>query len=108
MKISELPEPYKTLAEKRRREDDDPNMEADDPISAFVWTHTPEGSDFWDDVHGAQSVEQLPPIPSPTKGEICVILQQVSDEYDGQVNLGSRIMQEHIADRILKEMEESK
>ena len=42
------------------------------------------------------------------KGLICAVLKQVSDEHDGQVNLDSRIMQEHIAHRILKEMEESK
>ena len=42
------------------------------------------------------------------KGLICAVLQQVSDEQKGQVNLDSRIMQERIADRILKEMEESK
>ena len=40
------------------------------------------------------------------KGLICELLQRISDEYDGQVNLDSRIMQEMIADRILKEMEE--
>ena len=39
------------------------------------------------------------------KGLICEILKRVSDEYDGQVNLESHIMQEMIADRILKEME---
>ena len=42
------------------------------------------------------------------KGLICELLQRISDEHDGRVNLNSRIMQEHIADRILKEMEESK
>ena len=42
------------------------------------------------------------------KGLICELLQRISDEQKGQVNLDSRIMQEMIADRILKEMEESK
>ena len=106
MKISELPEPYKTRAEKRRREDVVPHMKADVISKAFVWMKTPEGISFWNDVHEVQSVEQLPPIPLPTKGEICAILQQVSDEHDGQVNLDSRIMQEYIADRIIKLMEE--
>ena len=40
------------------------------------------------------------------KGIICEILQRISDEYDGQVNLDSRIMQEQIADQIIKLMEE--
>ena len=40
------------------------------------------------------------------KGLICELLQRISDEHDGQVNLESRIMQEMIADRIIKEMEE--
>ena len=108
MKISELPEPYKTLAEKRRREDDEPNTEIDDLIAAFEWSHTPEGIDFWDAVDNALSEKELPPIPvaTPTKGLLCELLQRISDEHDGQVNLDSRIMQEMIADQILKEMEE--
>ena len=40
------------------------------------------------------------------KGLICELLQRISDEHDGQVNLDSRIMQEHIADQIIKLMEE--
>ena len=38
----------------------------------------------------------------PTKGEICVILQEFSDAREGQVNLDSRIAQEQIADKILE------
>ncbi len=39
------------------------------------------------------------------KGLICEILQRISDEHNGQVNLDSRLMQEEIADRITKLME---
>ena len=40
------------------------------------------------------------------KGLICELLQRISDEQNGQANLDSRIMQERIADRIIKLMEE--
>jgi len=40
------------------------------------------------------------------KGLICEVLQRISDEQNGQVNLDSRLMQEMIADEILKLMEE--
>jgi len=49
MKISQLPEPFKSLAIKRREEYGFPHSENQDVLwCAFNWKRTPEGAAFWD------------------------------------------------------------
>lgn len=68
-RISQLPEPYKSLAEKRREESTDLKAEkfSDDLLNnAFVWSKTPESKmnfDFWSEVFNAKTEQELPPIP---------------------------------------------
>lgn len=62
MKISELPEPYKSLAESRREKDEFSQL-TDWVDEAFKGENTLEGWHFWADVHMAQTVADLPPIP---------------------------------------------
>lgn len=58
--ISELPKPYKSLAEKRREQ----QYEKSDRIErAFAWVRTPEDLDFWNNVFRAKTEQELPPIP---------------------------------------------
>jgi hypothetical protein len=61
MKISELPESYKALAESRRT-----NPDTDDLASAFTWEETPEGFDFWYQIDIAETVDELSDIPPAT------------------------------------------
>jgi hypothetical protein len=57
--ISELPEPYRSLAEKRRDGTSDHLIS----IHCFRWEKTPEGHFFWHSVWRAKSESELPPIP---------------------------------------------
>lgn len=63
MNLSELPEPYKSLAEKNRDEQGIPTDYPDDIAFSFRWKTTKEGWDFWDTVFGAETESELPPIP---------------------------------------------
>jgi hypothetical protein len=60
MLISELPEPYKALAESRRGKEraDTNNLEL-----AFTWKDTPEGFDFWYAIDLAEPGDELSEIP---------------------------------------------
>ena len=62
MKISELPEPYKSKAELRRLLYSAETTE--DRIGyAFAWYLTPERENFWQAVELAETPGQLPPVP---------------------------------------------
>jgi len=61
MRISELPEPYKSLANSRR-DADSVAQETDTLAEAFTWSDTPEGGEFWRDVYDAAIADDLPPI----------------------------------------------
>jgi hypothetical protein len=52
MKISELPEGLRQLAERRRRENKFETVREDDMYGAFIWAETAEGLDYWVKVHG--------------------------------------------------------
>lgn len=64
--ISELPEPYKSLAEERKAncntflicKDDSGEM-----TKSFSWYMSVEGFDFWEQVYFAKTESELPPIP---------------------------------------------
>lgn len=62
MNISELPEPYKSLAIKRRAEYDIKNNE-DDLTSAISWLKTKEGYKFWLQLYLAKHSRDLPLYP---------------------------------------------
>lgn len=62
MKIPELPEKYKTLANKRKIEHGI-NPEADSLLHAFDWLSTPEPERFWRNCHIASDIFTLPPLP---------------------------------------------
>ncbi len=68
MKISELPEPYRSLARLRETqpEYDGKNKGEYLLIEAFEFDYTPEGWDFWWDVDEGK----LPPIPEKSLKEI--------------------------------------
>lgn len=63
MRISELPEPYKSLAESRR-DADEFSQKTNLLSSAFSWRKTKEGRKFWRDVDNAVAVTDLPMVPS--------------------------------------------
>ena len=68
MLISELPDKYRKIAEKRREECTKPpakNISTDILTNAFVWSDTPEG-DFWKKVHDAERANDLPTMPEVT------------------------------------------
>ena len=66
MKISKLPTPYRQLAKYRRKwiggtgDIEDINY----LFHAFTWNKSPEGDAFWGDAHDAQSIDELPDIPT--------------------------------------------
>jgi hypothetical protein len=63
MLISELPQPYKALAEKRREEEKSTyfySKNSDSIIKAFNWSDTTEDNGFWHDCHYAQNESELP------------------------------------------------
>lgn len=72
-KISKLPEPYKSLAEKRREESEENDKHWHDAVVkeygcdnldyAFNWFDTPENDVFWDAVYEAKDESELPEIP---------------------------------------------
>lgn len=47
MKISELPQDLRELAEKRRAEQNPPDYVGDDLVVAFSWRQADEGVEFW-------------------------------------------------------------
>ena len=65
MKISDLPDEYRALAEKRREEETDSIYSniSNDLARAFYWHATPEGGEFWVDVAWAFTTDELPSIP---------------------------------------------
>jgi len=58
MRISKLPQDVKSLALKNHSLEIDENktLTTDDLNDAFHWDDTPEGFDFWADVHVTNSV----------------------------------------------------
>ena len=61
MKISELPEPYRSLARFRSKVKGE-----DDLAGAFAWDYTPEGWEFWYEV----SKGEHPAIPEISLAEL--------------------------------------
>jgi len=70
MNISELPEPYKSLALQRVKEgnDDITSVEFSGDY-LFYWKTTPEGHHFWQEVKDAKHEGQLPKHPLQTYAE---------------------------------------
>ena len=62
MDISELPEEYRKLAEKRRTETDS-HSDSNFLPEAFDWPSTPEGAHFWIQCENARRESELPPLP---------------------------------------------
>jgi hypothetical protein len=65
MKISELKEPLKSLAEQRRKERTDSFYKefSDQLGDAFNWSQTREGYNFWSDVDDEKDVSNHPNYP---------------------------------------------
>lgn len=70
MKISELPEPYRSLARLRSNQPECWGCEfttgGDRLSKAFGWAYTPEGFEFWDDVDNGKK----PKIPVKSLKEL--------------------------------------
>lgn len=58
MKISKLPKDVKALALKNHslEIDNDKTLDNDNLYDAFHWDDTPEGFDFWADIHVTNSI----------------------------------------------------
>jgi hypothetical protein len=54
MKVSELPESFKELALKYQESANNEVDESVDLVNAFDWNTSPEGGEFWWDVHNGQ------------------------------------------------------
>jgi hypothetical protein len=78
MTLSELPEPYKSLAIQRISECATGVM-SDFLSTAFIWDETEEGVDFWVKVHCAKTIDQLPPIPKK-ENETLIILPRDTEK----------------------------
>jgi len=61
MNISQLPEAIKALARKNQAAETDPDADkyTDDLYEAFHFDDTPEGFDFWADIHCAEHQHQI-------------------------------------------------
>ena len=53
MKLKDLPQPIRELAEKRIREQgrDDYDSDTSDLVSAFTWLETEDGFSFWHEIY---------------------------------------------------------
>lgn len=51
MKIKDLPKPYKSLALDNQKYENGRICEESEISSAFTWSGTPQGSDFWEHVY---------------------------------------------------------
>lgn len=60
MLISQLPEPYKSLAIQRRKEFKPHQIDEDNLNSAFAWYKTPEKEVFWSKCYRATTKKELP------------------------------------------------
>lgn len=77
--ISQLPEPYKSLAEKNMSNDFNPNSLS----AAFVWDTSEEGRSFWNAVYEAKDESELPFIPDGrmNEGKLIIKKDEVWYEY---------------------------
>lgn len=67
MLISELPQPYKALAEKRRKEYNKKHEFtgiSDNLAISFFWNTSKERRDFWYKCDIAKTESELPPYPN--------------------------------------------
>ena len=60
--ISELPEPYRYLAELRREQKPTYSNKEDELVFAFGWITVLENITFWCEVYDAEDESQLPPL----------------------------------------------
>ena len=66
MKISELPEPYKSLAEMRREQAGNTGDELANSNETFIWAFTLEGGLFWSKLNDGYT----PDIPASSLAEL--------------------------------------
>lgn len=71
MKLKDLPQPIRELAEQRIREQgrDDYEPEESTLVASFTWFETEEGKDFWEEIYNGNFdvFYQLNPYESITK-----------------------------------------
>ena len=87
MRISELPEPYKSLANSRR-DADFLSQKADRVGDAFIWADTPEKGKFWRAVDAASSAEDLPPIPAQPASDLLTACKWLVGQLQGDSGTG--------------------
>lgn len=72
--ISELPEPYRSLARLREKKFHERNQDDRPLILGFDWTETPEGRVFW----FAVDCGELPQIPEASLKEIDMKIEEIA------------------------------
>jgi hypothetical protein len=103
MKWSELPKEYKEL----EKGFENVEIYGSDWIHAkFSWNDTPQKSDFWEQCNNANSISELPAIPTESKDEKLELLKEIQEYFERIENRDS--MPLWLADKIEKVINHNK